>query len=86
MTDDKGAVENPYFHDIICVSGCTACAWKKGFTAGRKAEREKNWKTVADLCVVNPHTKRPCINNVERKFWCPVCLCADFIRGGRDGE
>lgn len=41
MTDDKGAGDNPYFHDAFCVSSCMACRWKEGFTAGRKAERER---------------------------------------------
>lgn len=60
--------------------------FKSAYEAGRKAERERNWKTVADLCGVNPHTKRPCIENVESKFWCPICKCAGSIRGGQDGE
>ena len=53
---------------------------------GRKAERDKNWKTVAELCGVNPHTHRPCIEKVEEKFRCPICVCAGKIRGGQDGE
>ncbi len=54
--------------------------------AGVKAERERNWKTVAKLCGVNPAERRPCIENVECKFWCPVCRCSNSIRGGLDGE
>lgn len=51
-----------------------------------KAERELNWKIVVELCGVNPHTHRPCIEKVDEKFWCPVCKCAGSIRGGQDGE
>lgn len=53
---------------------------------GRKAERERNWKTVAELCGVNPAERRPCIDKVKEKFWCPVCVCAGKIRGGQDGK
>ena len=53
---------------------------------GRKAEREYNWKAVAKMCGVNPYTHRPCIDKVEEKFWCPVCVCAGKIRGGQDGK
>ena len=56
------------------------------YGAGRKAERERNWKTVAELCGVNPAERRPCIEKVEEKFWCPVCVCAGKIRGGQDGK
>lgn len=88
MTDDKAAGEGPYKHSDYhrttrahAVS-CSACA----YAAGRKAEREYNWKAVAKICGVNPYTHRPCIEKVEEKFWCPVCVCAGKIRGGQDGE
>ncbi len=32
------------------------------------------------LCGVNPHTHRPCISHVDKKFWCPVCAVAGEIR------
>ena len=56
------------------------------YAEGRKAEREYNWKAVAKMCGVNPYTHRPCIDKVEEKFWCPVCVCAGKIRGGQDGK
>lgn len=94
MTDDKGAGGEMQAQAGICKhclddhegDDCVGYARSQGYIAGRKAEREKNWKTVADLCGVNPWDNRPCIAKVEKMFWCPVCKCADKIRGGQDGK
>jgi hypothetical protein len=73
-------------HGLMLQGGFLCNALNAAHTAGRKDERERNWKTVAELCGVNPAERRPCIEKVDRKFWCPVCLCADSIRGGQDGK
>ena len=91
MIDDKGAGEWPYKagqrlspRDVFPLSIREASLVNCGYAAGRKAEREYNWKAVAKICGVNPYTHRPCIEKVEEKFWCPICVCAGKIRGGQD--
>ena len=96
MTDDNGAgkLAEELFREWwlnnselgLTRSGIGFHAFTSGFNAGRKAEREYNWKAVAKICGVNPYTHRPCVEKVEEKFWCPVCVCAGKIRGGQDGE
>ena len=71
---------------IAYVDDLKAEILRRAYAEGRKEERERNWKTVVGLCGVNPAERRPCIEKVDRKFWCPVCLCADSIRGGQDGQ
>ncbi len=88
MADDKGAgVKEQMYSDVMTETQISRMSgYSDGYNAGRKAEREMNWKNVAELCGVNPHTYRPCIEKVEEKLWCPICKCADKIRGGQDEE
>ena len=74
MTDDKGAGDNPYFHDAFCVSSCMACRWKEGFTAGRKDERERCAK-IAE----NSTSDIPEFNMTGHGI-------AKLIRGGQDAK
>jgi len=72
---------------FCCLDGAYAAKLaNSAFEEGRKAERDRNWKTVVGLCGVNPHTYRPCIEKVEEKLWCPICKCADAIKGGQDAK
>jgi hypothetical protein len=73
MTDDKVAGDNPYFHDIFCVSSCIACAWKEGFSEGRKDERER----CAHIAEHEAGEIPECMTGR---------IIAEKIRGGQDGK
>lgn len=72
--------------DLVCNSALICSLLNTSYAEGRKSERERNSRSVVALCGVNPGEMRPCIEKVDKKFWCPVCLCADSIRGGQDGQ
>lgn len=87
--DKDGYITGPTGkHDFVTLDTLKVfnSVFECGKSEGRKAEREYNWKAVAKMCGVNPYTHRPCIDKVEEKFWCPVCVCAGKIRGGQDGK
>ncbi len=86
MTDDKGAgdgaVNNPYEHEDCdsdfggCGDKCKRGAYEDGYTAGRKAERERCISIVeAVMCVEDD-----LINGIGKG------IVEIIKRGGQDGE
>lgn len=54
---------------LIYIEKMLAKERKRGIAEGLRMAAEM----VEKLCGVNPYDNRPCIKNVDKKFWGPVC-------------